>query len=100
MQLISLLCYAITAAAATDVISARVYSKINLKGSYKDVHGFGCVNITPSTFKVESIHLRHQTFCYLYPAKNCKGSSIYTTRDVDDLRLDPTHSIHCFDNSN
>ncbi|RKK76760.1 hypothetical protein BFJ69_g6709 [Fusarium oxysporum] len=47
MQLVLLLCYAITAAAATDIISARVYSKTNLKGSYKDVHGFDCVNITP-----------------------------------------------------
>ncbi|KAF5626998.1 carboxylesterase family [Fusarium sp. NRRL 52700] len=75
--------------------AARVYNQKNLKGSHEDVHGYGCGNVGSSKFKVNSIHLRHSTFCYLYEKKNCKGSSIYVARDVNDLHLD---TIYLFEN--
>ncbi|KAF4448394.1 Cyanate hydratase [Fusarium austroafricanum] len=95
MQIITVLSYFAVAAAAAD---ARVYSQKNLKGSHEDVHGYGCGNVGSSTFKVNSIHLRHSTFCYLYEKKNCKGPSFYVARDVNDLHLDTVNSVHCVNN--
>ncbi|KAI1009575.1 hypothetical protein LB504_003066 [Fusarium proliferatum] len=112
MQIITLISYFAVAAAAADVITAsfipyqlvnaRVYNQKNLKGSHEDVHGYGCGNVgsrhVSSKFKVNSIHLRRSTFCYLYEKKNCKGSSIYVSRDVNDLHLDTVNSVHCVNN--
>ncbi|KAF4439799.1 carboxylesterase family [Fusarium acutatum] len=95
MQIIAFISYLAVAAAATD---ARVYNQKNLKGSHEDVHGYGCGNVGSSKFKVNSIHLRRSTFCYLYEKKNCKGSSIYVSRDVNDLHLDTMNSIYLFEN--
>ncbi|KAF5528805.1 cyanate hydratase [Fusarium mexicanum] len=98
MQIIAFISYLAVAAAATDVITARVYNQKNLKGSHEDVHGYGCGNVGSSKFKVNSIHLRRSTFCYLYEKKNCKGSSIYVSRDVNDLHLDTINSVYCVNN--
>ncbi|KAF5007727.1 hypothetical protein FDECE_5975 [Fusarium decemcellulare] len=91
-----------SSAAATDVVVARVFSEKNYAGKHRDAHGFGCVNVDKgtTTFTVLSIHIAKSVFCYAYTAKNCKGSRIYFTRDIADLHLDPTNSIHCVDASN
>ncbi|KAF5713314.1 hypothetical protein FGLOB1_4095 [Fusarium globosum] len=60
MQIITFISYLAVAAAATDVITARVYNQKNLKGSHEDVHGYGCGNVGSSKFKVNSIHLRRR----------------------------------------
>ncbi|KAI1012965.1 hypothetical protein LB503_001362 [Fusarium chuoi] len=79
MQIIAFISYLAVAAAATDVITARVYNQKNLKGSHEDVHGYGCGNVGSRK-------------------KNCKGSSIYVSRDVNDLHLDTVNSVHCVNN--
>ncbi|RBR22749.1 hypothetical protein FVER53590_28309 [Fusarium verticillioides] len=100
MQIIAIFSYFAVAAAATDVITARVYDQRNLKGSHEDVHGYKCGNVGSSKFKVNSIHLRNKTFCYLYQKKDCKGSRIYVSRDVNDLHLDTVNSVLCVNNPN
>ncbi|KAF5723837.1 cyanate hydratase [Fusarium mundagurra] len=95
MQIIALLSYFAVAVAATD---ARVYDQKNLKGSHEDVHGYKCGNVGSSKFKVNSIHLRSKTFCYLYEKKDCKGSRIFVSRDVNDLHLDTVNSVLCVNN--
>ncbi|KAF4468847.1 hypothetical protein FALBO_4258 [Fusarium albosuccineum] len=82
-----------SSAAATDVVVARVFSEKNYAGKHRDDKG-------TTTFTVLSIHIAKSVFCYAYTAKNCKGSRIYFTRDIADLHLDPTNSIHCVDASN
>ncbi|KAH6991511.1 hypothetical protein BKA56DRAFT_574504 [Ilyonectria sp. MPI-CAGE-AT-0026] len=87
--------------AATDVVSARLFSERNYKGKHVDVHGFGCSNVNTIGFQVKSVHRRKQTFCYAYSKINCKGSSIFFVLDVPNIDTDlTTHSIHCTDASN